>query len=272
MDADVELGYSINMSQYFRLEKENYSIKYLPSKQQVLILMNAPAKYYHILRHAYRDVSRIFEDYKKKFNWGMYINGDESVYEEIRQLLSMFEQVVAIDDALTQTFALGFHQGKLANLVYRAKPYKKPVTPEHRANAAQLTEWFAKFIQRHPAYKRSDYLLAVPCTDEKKFDLPTFITDTLCRDIGFSNGRPFVRKVKQDTKPMKDLITVSDKMENIRGAFAVLPNAPFQGKLITVIDDIYQTGTTLHELASLLEQHGARVQGLVATKTVSDLR
>ena len=50
-----------------------------------------------------------------------------------------------------------------------------------------------------------------------------------------------------------------------------IPNISLAGKLVTIIDDIYQTGVTLHEIAMVLQSKGATVQGLVATKTFRDL-
>lgn len=69
---------------------------------------------------------------------------------------------------------------------------------------------------------------------------------------------------------MKDFETEREKFENIRGAFEVVRNAPLQGRRIILVDDIYESGATLHELASELRRAGAEVLGLVATKTMRD--
>lgn len=69
---------------------------------------------------------------------------------------------------------------------------------------------------------------------------------------------------------MKDCKTVKEKSDNIRGAFRVSNEVSLQNKLVTIIDDIYQSGSTLHELGTTLQNAGAVVQGLVATKTLKD--
>ena len=79
-----------------------------------------------------------------------------------------------------------------------------------------------------------------------------------------------MRKVRKTSYPMKDLKTVKEKADNIRGAFQVDPRAPFKGRVLTIVDDIYESGTTMHELATTLQITGALVQGLTVTKTITD--
>ena len=71
---------------------------------------------------------------------------------------------------------------------------------------------------------------------------------------------------------MKDIETMEDKSTNIRGAFQVDVAHPFKNKTVIVIDDLYDSGATLHELANILQSVGAKVFGLVATKTSMGLR
>lgn len=70
---------------------------------------------------------------------------------------------------------------------------------------------------------------------------------------------------------MKSLMMVADKAANIRGAFQV--NAErLAGNEIILIDDIYQTGTTINEVTRALRAAGVqRVFGLTLTKTIRSL-
>lgn len=61
--------------------------------------------------------------------------------------------------------------------------------------------------------------------------------------------------------------TLEEKSIIIQDAFQISPGVSFAGKRVTIIDDIYQSGNTLNELATLLNRSGADVYGLVATKT-----
>lgn len=247
----------------------------------IVILVSGSRKYYAILRHAFSNhhFSRAFDDRKNKYNWGTYIYGiAEDERRKIDSLMKLFERAVCIDDALSQTFALSYHsqatfegidKTEIGKLVYSAKPYHQAPSPKHSAKATELAKHFETFILNHPSYKRSDYIIAVPCNAGKRFDLPSVIVQHLCSSLNMKNGQSYVRKVTNPA-PMKDCKTVKAKTDNILGAFEVLPNAPFQGSLVTIIDDIYESGATLHELATTLQRAGATVQGLVATKTLKD--
>jgi predicted amidophosphoribosyltransferase len=190
----------------------------------------------------------------------------------VKKLLDLFARTVCIDTALEQAFALDYHMqsgggGRTAvgDLVYRAKPYKKPAKDTHKQAAAELAEIFVDFITCHPSYARSDFVIPVPFFGQKSYDLPAFLARQICNRLQIPSGSHLVKKV-QLTKSVKDL-PFEEKFNAIRDAFQVVSDTSVQGKLITLIDDIYQSGATLHELARTLQQAGARVQGLAATKT-----
>ena len=70
---------------------------------------------------------------------------------------------------------------------------------------------------------------------------------------------------------MKDCETPQEKLDNVRGAFAVTPAADFAGKSVLLIDDIYQSGFTINEVGNVIGEAGAsQVLGLAATKTFAE--
>lgn len=58
------------------------------------------------------------------------------------------------------------------------------------------------------------------------------------------------------TKPQIDL-THDERRDNMRDAFAVNAAGLVQGKTVLLIDDVYTTGSTLHECSKTLSQSGA---------------
>jgi hypothetical protein len=247
----------------------------------IVILVSGPRNYYSILRHAFNNhhFSRAFDDRKNRYTWGAYIN-DIQMEDRLKvmKLLELLTKSVCIDDALSQTFALSYHykstfegtgRTDIGKLVYSAKPYHRPTSPKQMASAVALADHLEQFILSHPSYMRSDFLIAVPSSPNKSFDLPTFLARHLSNKLNIKNGQQHITRVGQ-SKPMKDYKSVQEKSDNIRGAFQVINTKIFEGSLVTVIDDIYESGTTLHELALTLQNAGATVQGLVATKTLSD--
>ena len=240
-----------------------------------VVLVSKHKTYLELLIDAFPNMSfsPIWPDVYNKYDWGVFVNkirDDER--ESISQLLELFKNVVCITDVLSQTFALSYHmnpdyydggRSDIGELVYQAK-YKS--SQEH---ALQLVDRFEDFIRCHPNYQRTDYLIYVPYYGSRHFSLPQFVVEKLCSRLGLSTkAQQYVVKVKE-TKAMKDL-TPEEKFENIQGCFQIHAKAPFAGKMVTIIDDLYMSGTTLHELATSMQKMGAKVQGLVATKTIRD--
>jgi len=262
------------MAGHFQLS--NFELR--DSGDNLLILIKGSRKYYIILLQTFREYkfSQSFDDRFNRYDWGTYVyNSSSEKREKIFQLLINFQTAVCIDDSLDQTFALNYHmrpsyegggRTKLGELVYGAK------YGADRDKAGEIVDYFEEFINVHPNYARTDFLVAVPpSSSNKPFDLPKFWVEELCSRLKFKSASELVYKTRK-TQPMKDLDTEETKYSNISGAFAVKQTGGFNGNVVTIIDDIYHSGATLHELGSVLKSAGARVQGLVATKTLRDTR
>ncbi|MBN1765285.1 MAG: ComF family protein [Sedimentisphaerales bacterium] len=62
----------------------------------------------------------------------------------------------------------------------------------------------------------------------------------------------------RNTPPQTSLTSLTDRLANIRGAFAVRAGHNFKDKHICLIDDVTTTGTTLRVAAGTLRRAGAR--------------
>lgn len=266
----------------FRIQ--DFKTKYRTGEQLMVLVSGSKELYPAILRDAFHDhfFSRVFDDQYDSYDWGMFIHDipshDESAFtEKLHNLLLLLQKAVCIDDNLKQTFALDYHRlpeyegyrrTEIAELVYGAKPYSNVPTDSHRNNAVKLAGHFIDFIEHHPSYKRADYIIAPPFFgSDKPFDLPNFLAEQIGAKVNMENGSKYLKKVRR-TAPMKDITTTQGKIQNIRHAFEVSETAPFNGRRIIVIDDIYQSGTTLNEIGTILQWTDAEVLGLVATKTL----
>lgn len=254
---------------------------YYPEKQQTLVRFYGPRKYYVIFKQVIpNNFSKLFEE-RTGYDWGTYIHSvnSEDEHNTIIAFLDFLSKVVLIDDELDQCFALDYHHipytaggGKslLGELVRNAKPYNMPVTDAHCSYADRIADLMINFINTHPSYAEADFVVSVPYSREKDFDLPEHLVKRISDVLNLPNGNEFVYMTKP-AQQMKRLTTLEEKIENIAGAFNVVQEHPFNDKVVVLIDDIYQSGATLYELATTLQQIGATVRGLVATKTISDI-
>lgn len=260
---------------------QDYKVTYEANSEQYLILITGHEKYYDIICDAFPSgCSDIFRDYKKAYDWGVYLkSSDENLIDDIKNLLNMLTYAVYIDDGLNQSFALDFYykpywndpdggQTLAGNLVHKSKYYPSG-THEHTKQVHRLIDYMKRFIQLHPSYKRSDYIVGIPFFGEKDFDLPTYIANQVSQDLNIKSLQRFVTKIKS-TKSMKSLETEEEKRENIRQAFSISDDIDLSNKSIIVVDDVYRSGITMAEFSTLLNTKGANVLGLVAAKTIRD--
>lgn len=117
-------------------------------------------------------------------------------------------------------------------------------------------------------YKECDSVCAVPPSPGKVWDLPEEITKQIAKKSQKEDISPVVRfhKAKQSVKN----IALCDKWAALEAAKLVV-STNIKGRKIVLIDDKYQSGTTLQFVASKLFVAGAsEVLGLSCVKTWRD--
>lgn len=255
------------------------------SSNQIIVLATGNQVYKRILSTAFPNhfLSRTFEDRFGRFEWGFYMHGvSTEQVRDVEKLLELCNQHILLYDDLNECFALDYHtrlapsgsqRTEIGQLIYLAKPYnRRPTTGNYEASSS-LAERMTKFIHNHPTYKRSEVIISAPPSRvEKQFDLPRDLVGHLLKSFpDFRDGRNWIRKVRQ-TKPMKDCLTVAEKIANVKDAFEITADSDIRNRTVLVVDDIYQSGFTINEIARMLFASGAdAVLGLVASKTGRDM-
>lgn len=213
---------------HFRIE--DYAV-WVHQNGNTVVLISGNRVFYEILRDSFPafHFSPAWPDQFGRYDWGAYINNiGESERDAVRKLLDLLQTTVCIDDALNQTFALDYHmrpfQGRteMAEIVYNAK-YQ-----QNRDAEISLVNHFESFINCHPSYARSDLIIAVPPSKPGAVNLSIRLVQELCDKLGVDNGQQYVRKTRQ-TQPMKDIETLAEKFNNIRGAFEFAQQEPLDG-------------------------------------------
>ena len=104
-----------------------------------------------------------------------------------------------------------------------------------------------------------DNIIPVPLFPEKQkkrgFNQASVLAKELARqrDIELIEGQ--LIKVKRT--PPQTSLEASDRRKNLKGAFKVVQDQGIKGKTVLLVDDVYTTGSTLHECSLVLMKAGA---------------
>lgn len=201
--------------------------------------------------------------------------------DDIGAWIDLIGQYVGIRDFLRVSFALDYtceagnpdnSRTKIARLRQEAKLYGAKDSPstETLAAASRLAVACVKFIEQSKSYFSANAVIAVPRSDpSKKYSLPAFIAERIAQDLPFADLSESV-KTTTARQEMKD--TPADKrLSALEGTIGVLDTEAVKGKRILIVDDLYQSGTTMNYVGMLLLEAGAScVYGLACEKTCSN--
>jgi len=123
----------------------------------------------------------------------------------------------------------------------------------------QIAHSLGKLWAMHIQLSTSDVIL-VPLPMHKKkqqergFNQAEILTQYLSQQLGIPMENVLLRTV--DTPPQSGLHP-RQRVENVAGAFEVAKHTTTEGKNYIIVDDIYTTGASLNECASVLKEAGA---------------
>ena len=148
----------------------------------------------------------------------------------------------------------------LGELVYRLK-YKadKSVLPA-------IIDTIVEFLRRSGI--QADVIVLVPPSKQRSFQPVAEIGSELSKVLRIPLDSKALRKLKT-TPQMKDIGDFSERTAALQAAFAV--NKDLEGKVILLIDDLFQSGATMNVVASTLKSEGGAkaVHVIVLTRTRS---
>lgn len=168
-------------------------------------------------------------------------------------------------------YALDFHTARNTNQTHtKIGAWVHLVKKSDRNSIQPLAEVAAKFVKEK--FVDNDHIvrpsLIIPVLPSKPRSgnfQPVF---EIAKEIGKILNLPYKEDYlkKRKTRPIKDL-TIADKQEELRGAFAVQNSQHLQGKVILLVDDVYDSGETLKEVTNVLYRQGGVSHVLVLTLT-----
>lgn len=226
------------------------------------------------IRPIYEAMTKFRLNYNPNFqNYWHLINSDEEL-NRISEWETSQRDRVFLRDCLSLSLALGFNledntSGKrteIGELEYRAKNHRdrKAIEELGRRCIATITEL--------PFYRDADIIAAVPPKPDKTFDLPTEMAKIISTHTGksditsyfsFGNVKGSVKEAPLEKKWAEwenaDLSLNTAKIDDLKD------------KKVILIDDKYQSGTTIQFVAMVLQKSGvSEIYGLCLVKTLRD--
>lgn len=121
-----------------------------------------------------------------------------------------------------------------------------------RSLARMLGEALAKAV----APRRPEVVVHIPSSRRHAFEPACELARTTTRALGVRCLPRFIALTRA-VQPQKDLTSLSEKKENVRGAFKVRRAELIRGRRVLIVDDVYDSGATLEEAWRVVDEAGA---------------
>ncbi len=153
-------------------------------------------------------------------------------------------------------------------------PYQTPVKEaitmfKYRSKISLANPLARLMIDALPTMPAFDGIMAVPLHPDRlrarEYNQSLLLADRISRHLGLPLFMSCLLRVKPTTP--QTLLSRKKRLRNLRGAFSVTKPARIKGKRILLVDDVFTTGTTLHECAKTLRRAGSgEVYGLTLAR------
>ncbi len=201
---------------------------------------------------------------------------DEATYKRVSRFVKRYNNTVFIRDALNMSCAIDKNMRspnplstgesnytEIGRLEYEAKYLESPSALE------ELVYVVDDFVRRTPIYNNADVIIAVPSSKVDAVSLPQKIVHRLATLQKPHNTINAIKWCK-NKRPLK-AISVQQKWDLLEQTGLCVRGDSLIGKKVILLDDMYQSGTTLNYIGRKILQAGARaVYGLTLVKSLSN--
>jgi len=133
--------------------------------------------------------------------------------------------------------------------------------------APRLAYLMARRVRERPKLRECQVIVPIPPTDPEDETSPAVL---LATGIARLTRRPLVPALVRATvgAPQKELASRGEKESNIEGAFEAAGVEAVRGRIVLLVDDVFDSGATMDEAANALRRSGAAdVRLLAAVRT-----
>jgi competence protein ComFC len=140
---------------------------------------------------------------------------------------------------------------------------------------APLGAWFAErlaeVVRREPDVLEADVVVPVPLHRERERERGYNQADLIARPLAKRLKLPHKAVLLMRTRPRPDkqVLSLEERWESVRGAFATRPGSQVDKLRVLLVDDVLTTGATLDACARALREAGAKsVIGLTVARAI----
>ncbi len=131
-----------------------------------------------------------------------------------------------------------------------------------------LAELVCEYLKSIEELRSADLILPVPASFRSRpFHPVLFLVNEISKRTSIPYEKDLLNRTRL-SKPQKELKTLKEKWENVKGLFKLNEPLKIKNKKISLIDDLYDSGATLNKITDLLKSSGcSKVYVLTLTKT-----
>jgi ComF family protein len=134
-----------------------------------------------------------------------------------------------------------------------------------------FARWLAEIVTRNGGPFEADVVVPVPLhrqrEQERGYNQAALIAKPTARLLRLPCKSLLLTRLRP--RPDKQILSLKERWESVRGAFATRPGSQVDNLRVLLIDDVMTTGATLDSCAKTLREAGAKsVAGLTVARTV----
>jgi len=141
-----------------------------------------------------------------------------------------------------------------------------------------LGRWFAErlaeIVESEPDKFAADVVVPVPLhrqrQRERGYNQAALISKPLSKRLRLPHKKVLLTRTK--ARPDKRILSLEERWQSVRGAFATRPGSQVDNLRVLLVDDVLTTGATLDACARALREAGAKtVVGLTVARAIRNL-
>ncbi len=138
---------------------------------------------------------------------------------------------------------------------------KKIILPFKHGDRTNFAKFMAKimYTSGKSIIEKSDIIIPVPIHFTRMLKRKYNQSSLLCKFIGKRSNKPVLYSllIRKHATASQGHFSLTQRKQNILGAFTIKNPDKIKGKNILLIDDVFTTGATVNECSKILKQNGA---------------